>query len=613
MSVWPTLHQIQWREPLWLVLAVMPIFLWVLRRNTRLRRNAAYADPALLPWVLRHDDGEQRTWRWLRGISALLVWPLLAIAMAGPRLPLHTPGEEAHDGVDIMVVLDVSRSMAAADIMPDRFQRARIELQELLPRLRGDRLGIVLFGGQPQLFVPLTYDRHAVSDYLTGLNPQLLPFAGSNLAAALGDAGTLLDHSTRSAKAVLVLSDGDTGTDGKAAAKAAAQLRAQGIRVYALGIGSVEGAGIALPGGGWLKHDDRPVITRMNELLLRHVAEAGGGRYARASDNGSDWDQLYDAGMGRLAKHGLTAEAARRMSWRELFPWALIPALVLLLAAWLPVRGSAATAMVWLPVFLLVAAGTARAGDLTTRAYAAYAHKDYATAASLYQRVPGYAGRMGEGACAYRQENFTAAVTAYSRAVLAAGNDTQRADALFDLGNSYFNRGDYAQAKAIYADVLRYRPDDQAARRNGVLAEILRKAVAQEQHAHPRRNRGSRGRYTQHPESPDFNLGTGHMGLGKETQPKGAGTAPNAIEGGADMAALIARGVARARTAQSGGADAGSGAAGQDHAQSLLAARARMERLQEQDATMWKSLFELEEGFPAALTHPRAVPGVAPW
>jgi len=613
MTLLSTLQQIQWREPLWLLSAVVPLLLWAVRRHTRSRRNAAYADRELLPWVLRHVEGGAVRRIWSRTTAQTLVWPLLAIALAGPRLPLHIPGDEAHNGVDIMVVLDLSRSMTAADITPDRFQRARIELQELLPRLRGDRMGVMLFAGRPQLFVPLTYDRHAMGAYLNELQPNLLPVAGSDLAAALRRAGEALKHDSRAARAVLVISDGDTGSDGKAAQDAAAQLHTEGIPVYALGVGSAEGAGIALPGGGWLTRDGRPVITRLNERLLRHVAEAGGGKYARATDDDSDWQQLYDAGIGRLAAHSLKKGQAERMQWRELFPWALIPALLLLIASWLPLPGRATTLLMWLPVLLLATAGLARADDVASRAYAAYAHKDYARATELYRHMPGYAGRMGEGASAYRRQDFTAAVTAYSRAVLAAPDDHRRADALFDLGNSYFGLGDYARAESIYADVLRYRPHDAAARHNGGIADTLRKAVADELRGAPPRSGGRRGSFPRRDTDADFNPGMATMQLGKATPQQHKDTAATAASTDKDMAALIARGVARARIADSPGGANGTVTDAAPDPQALLAAQARMERLEERDAAMWKSLFELEEGFPGAVDEPRRLPGVAPW
>lgn len=606
---------VEWRQPLWLLLALQPFVLLLLRQLWRWRHPSAYAEPALLPWVRRRDRRSLLTLPFSRTGAHVLAWALLAVAAAGPRLPEELPGQSLRDGAQVLIALDLSRSMEAGDSAPSRFKRARIELLELLSRARVDRFGILPFAGRPHLLVPPTADYAALRHYLGSLRPRVLPTAGSGLGPALEQAADLLADSDTPA-AVLLVSDGEAADPDRARAAARA-LGAAGIPLYVLGVGSEEATSLPDGDGGWLEHDGRPVITRLHRTLLEELAAAADGSYASVAADDSEWRVLYDRGIATLSSHRIASDQAQRIRWHELYPWALLPGLVLLAVSLFPMRARALAALGALALVVTAAplertAQAADAADLERHAHAAFQAGDYHGARDAYARLAGYAARMGEGAAAYRLGDSAAAAGQFAQAVLAADNDPQRARALLNLGNSRFQLGDYGGAVEAYRDALRYRPEYPAARTNLALAEDLYAAV-QERLARPAPaappGRGPRpgdagadaegGRFLMEPTPmPDPEV--------DEELPEAA------ANGGDDLAALIARGLRHAQQA----------AARTDVADTLdrvaqpgdvAAARARARRARPDLGEYWRGLFAFEEGFPAAPDEPQPLPGTDPW
>ncbi|WP_162264469.1 VWA domain-containing protein, partial [Thiobacillus denitrificans] len=141
------LLNLHWREPLWLALAAVPL-LFVLWRGRRRARLLRYADAELLPWAASLPAAQAGAWP--RTLAHALAWLLLALAAAGPRLPLELRAGQTTPRhlLTVMAVLDVSASMRATDIAPDRLARARLELLDWLPRLQGERVGLIVFAGE---------------------------------------------------------------------------------------------------------------------------------------------------------------------------------------------------------------------------------------------------------------------------------------------------------------------------------------------------------------------------------------------------------------------------------------------------------------------------------
>lgn len=474
-----TLALIQWQQPAWALLILLPLLLmgWGMLRRRRLQN---YAEEHLRPWAVRQGAGLGRWRSWLQ----LVAWGLLVAALADPRLPAPetAEGDTALRGdVSLLVLLDVSASMRAEDIAPSRGQRAQLELQDLLQRLQGERVGLMAFARRATLVLDPTDDVNVVRHLLPPAMRALGDKPGTALHEALRQAEAVLAEAQAESRAVLLLTDGDaTALGGEVLGRLttiAERLGQQDMPLYILGLGTPEGATIPLDGMGVVTVGGEPVISRMDAAVLERLAELSGGAYATARDGDGDWEALYDEGMAALPSRHAQAITERLDAehWQPLYGYFLLPGLALLLLALLPLpRHQAPTVLVLLALAAwLLLPGTVEAADPEHQpAWQAYAAEDYVRAQGLYARVRGYDGRMGEGAAAYRLGDFRHAQTQFRLALVLADNDTARADALFNLGNALLRSGAPAEAIEAYEGLLaHYRPGDEAAKDNLWLAQ----------------------------------------------------------------------------------------------------------------------------------------------
>jgi Ca-activated chloride channel family protein len=229
-----------------------------------------------------------------------------------------------------VLVLDLSPSMAATDVAPDRAGRARYAIDDLLGAARDGRVALVVFGEEPYDVTPLTDDVATVRTLLPPLSPSLLPVAGDRLAPALAEAGKLLQQAGARGGQVVVLTDGFA--DPAAAFTAAAALRQQGVTVNVVGVGTTAGAPLTDANGRFVRAGKTGVeLARLDTDRLQRLAETGGGLYSPLSG--------LPALAGRLQAPGTVALAGEQSvsHWRDAGVW-LLP-LVLLAAAGLARRG----------------------------------------------------------------------------------------------------------------------------------------------------------------------------------------------------------------------------------------------------------------------------------
>ena len=259
----------------------------------RRRRVAVHlGDPSLVA-ALVGEDLVAVPWR--RVVPVLLAALLLGTALTDPRWGAAAEAASVRGG-RVVLVLDASGSMLAGDLAPTRLEALRAASRELAAGLPEAAMAVVVFAGRAYALVPPTTDRGALDLFLDALDPAMVTQSGSSLSAALrqglgllaaGDAGT-------GGGALVLVSDGDAGEDPARVLEAAALARRAGVPVYVLGAGTPAGApvpeidfatGRAV---GFLRGDDgRPVVTRLNESLLREIARATGGEYAALSEPGA--------------------------------------------------------------------------------------------------------------------------------------------------------------------------------------------------------------------------------------------------------------------------------------------------------------------------------------
>lgn len=612
------LSHLAWREPYFLWLALYPWVHWAVRALLD-RRGGAYADAQLVPWARAHARGRLAPRRIWRHTAFAIAWLLFALAAAGPRVALTDYGKNRENDTQLMVVVDLSKSMTARDIAPSRLERARVELDDLLAREERLRIGLVVYAARPHLMAPPTEDRQVLRRDLQLLRYGLLPTEGSNLQDAIEFASRQFVPG-RSARAVLLLTDGETPDNGAAANArlydSVTGLAQQGIRLYALGIGTSEGAPLQGPDGGWLQYRGRAVVSTLHQDRLRRIAQLGNGRYAPVSDTDADWRTLYDGGIrylhvGEPGRHG-----EQSIEWREYFGWCLVPGILLLLVAGTePRRVSPVLALLpWLAVAAAVTmlhplAAQAAPSNWQQRAYQAYRNQSWDEAKQNYARVAGYTGRMGEGSSAYHLGRYAEAAGLFTQAILDADSDHQRARAIFNLANCRYRLADFAAALALYRESLRYQPDNRAARTNLGFAQAMAK-----RHRHIGR-KGGGGRQGRGPRSvrpaPGTDLSNGYVAFEKGEKPRSPATSspPSTPLPGSD---LVEQGIYHSRLAVRKATE---------YKDPLwryapttperIALQAKSLKVHEQ--TLWKRIFEAEEGFPAPLETPEPLPDTPPW
>lgn len=225
---------------------------------------------------------------WRSALKFLLLrhgFSFAVFALAGPQMGTRLE-EVTAKGVDVVVALDVSNSMLAEDLKPDRMEVAKRALSQLVDRLGGDRLGIVVFAGEAYTQLPITADRSAAKIFLGTLGPNLVRTQGTAIGAAIDQARQSFGADAAKGKAIIVISDGETfEDDGVEAAKRAA---AEGIVVNTIGMGSPQGAPIPIRLGGRMvgfkkDKDGQTVITKLDPGVLMRIAEAGHGEYVQAT------------------------------------------------------------------------------------------------------------------------------------------------------------------------------------------------------------------------------------------------------------------------------------------------------------------------------------------
>jgi Ca-activated chloride channel family protein len=232
-------------------------------------------------------------------------------------------------GVDVMLVLDVSKSMLAEDIKPSRLERAKQLLIRLLDKVQNDRIGIVLFAGRAYLQMPLTTDHSAAKMYILDAGPEVVPTQGTVIADALRMANTSFNSKERKYKSIVLISDGEDHDPD--ALKVAKDLANDGVMINTVGIGSPEGAPIIDPATKELKKDEtgQTVISKLNEAELQQLSDATNGIYLRL-DNMEDALITLSQRLDSIEKRSLTdSEFIDYKSYFQLF---LAVALLLLLA-----------------------------------------------------------------------------------------------------------------------------------------------------------------------------------------------------------------------------------------------------------------------------------------
>jgi Ca-activated chloride channel family protein len=415
-------------------------------------------EPALQRYVLEQAAVAGGR-RWPLAAAALLSL-IAALALAGPtweRQPV--PAYRSNDA--LVVAFDLSRSMDATDVAPSRLARAKLKLLSLLDRRPGGEIALVVFSSHAFTVTPLTTDARTVASLVGSLYTDIMPSQGSLPAIGLEKAADLLRQAGVGGGEILLVSDADITDEDTVVAR---DLRASGIRVSVLAVGTEEGAPIPDSQGGFVAdRSGQVVVPRLDTSGLRRLAQIGGGRFAQLSPDERDLDALFP----RLTSNGFTAGEAAGDDyaadvWRDQGVWLallLLPVLALafrrgwvcvLVFACLAAPPPAAEAFEWSDLW--------QRPD--QRGIDALRANDPARAADLFEDP------QWRGVAEYRAEEYESSA--------ATLNAATTVDGLYNRGNALARAGQLEAAIESYDQALEMDPENQDARYNrDLVAELL--------------------------------------------------------------------------------------------------------------------------------------------
>jgi len=442
-----------WGAPEWVVLVwVLPVLALLIVIALRSRSRAlASLGPLIEASVGINSRSRNRR-------RLVLMWcavSLILVALAQPQWGFRWT-ELKQEGLNVVVVLDTSLSMNAEDVSPSRMERAHREVMDLSELLQGDRVGLVLFSGGAYTRMPLTLDYNALRSMTRKSDTRTLRSQGSDLGAAIREAHTVLGPAGEADRAMIIISDGEDQL-GQAPLAAEAAIE-DGVRIFAMGVGTVDGAPIPLSGGGFKKDESGAlVLTRLGEDVLQEVAEIGQGAYVRSVAGSADIRAIYaDEIVGKL-KRG-EQMVRREKVWLERYQWPLGMAWVLALLAF-AVRGRGAAVIVLMGMMLTTPVAQAAPQSIADLSAEQVASPDDMALAERLGSALFKAGRFNEA-----EEVL--------RSVADRSQDAEaKARTRYNSGLAAYRGGRLTHALEAWQRVLQDHPDNAAAKKNAAAVQ----------------------------------------------------------------------------------------------------------------------------------------------
>lgn len=626
------LSQFSWREANWLWGLGFPLVWWLYQAWLLRRQQTDYAQAEFWPWVLSQKSAQRKF-----NLLASLAWFALILALAGPRIEQTDVIESDRAGVDLLVVMDASRSMSAQDQKPNRFAFSQTLIESVSQQLNAqDRIGLINYTAQAHWVTPFTQDKSLFKRALYLTEPNLLPLAGSQLFDSLSFAVLQAPRQTIAPLVVLLVTDGGglgETLDSSQLSELRSQLEQQDAELILLAVGKTQTVWLAdeQHPSGWLHDDNQPVDVALPRAALQNLSQQLNAEYLEASGEAGMLDKLLTPIRAKAER--LPVNQTKTEQW-DLAPWLMGLALGLfMIILHLPKPGFKrllpGLSMLGLGLFSLMSiapnAVWAASTSLEHQAYQAFEAEEFDQAERLYaswleiaqatQPDQMFRALIGAGNAAYRQAQYARALTWYRQAVLNARQDQARAQALFNLGNAYAQLEIWGLAVEAFEAVSLYQTEHVKAQQNltlalGALTQQQAKAAEQaeaEQAAKEQEGLRKDLEGSFHGGSkPSSNNEAGSGAEGESDDGRSEGTGFSLPERLADSELLTGQDWALAGSAKS--------------VEDQLKIQRRIDNLQmelknleDDQQALLKHLFEREAGFQARQEKVHALPGVQPW
>ena len=419
----------------------------------------------------------------------------LILAVANPQVGTRLE-EVKREGIDLFVALDVSLSMKSEDIRPSRLEKAKRDVSELLRKLSGDRVGMVVFAGDAFVQFPLTADYAAADLFLSAIDVDAVPVPGTMIGSAIEVALKSFSKDVPTQKAIVIVSDGEN-TEGDVMG-AVEDAKKAGVRVYSVGMGTPEGGPIPVLNQNGTRVDYKRdqsgsiVLTKLDETMLQQIAATTGGSYHRATSGGNEIDDIFKE-LASLEKVEFGTKQITGYETRYQYPLALAILFLILevmlsekrtkLAGWFKKLLPAAVTV------FLIAVVLGSASAQTVRSHISegnhvYNKSKYTDAEVEYKKAleknpKSKEAQFNLGNSYYKQQRFDEAMREYSNSGASMKSQEERAATYYNAGNSLYQSNKYQDAINAYKQSLRLNPNDEDTRYNLQMARA--KLVQQQQ------------------------------------------------------------------------------------------------------------------------------------
>jgi len=319
---------------LWLALG-LAIFLWF-AAGYKKKRMQRFVDTSLMDTIAFNRDSRREAFK---AIILVVIFIFCSIALARPQWGFHWQ-EVKRQGLDIIIAIDTSNSMLTQDVKPNRLERAKLAVKDLIKELDGDRIGLVGFEGTAFLICPLTVDYGGFLLSLEDLGPNTISRGGTSLSAAILEAVKGYKNAPSDYRAVVIITDGEN-LEGDPMA-AAEEAKKKGIQISCIGIGTPEGELIRLENDKgeyeFLKDSQGNFVkSRLDENILKSIALSTGGVYVRASGAEFGLDYIYETRLSKMEKREIESKMKKQYIERFQFPL-FLALLLLILEALIPTQ-----------------------------------------------------------------------------------------------------------------------------------------------------------------------------------------------------------------------------------------------------------------------------------
>ena len=487
-------------EWLWaLLLTPLLMALFVRAERGALRRLQEFVSARLLPQLAGTVNRPRRMIRF--GLQ-LLGLALAIVSLAQPRWG-YTFEDVKRKGLDLLIAVDTSRSMLSNDVQPNRLERVKLAVQDLVNELQGDRVGLIAFAGRAFLQAPLTIDYDAVFEAINDLDTKTIPEGGTNISSAITLTTQSFGKSATGNRALIIFTDGEE-LSGDAVQTAKAAAADAGVRIFTVGVGTPQGSLIPVTGDdgqtAFVKDPAGQVVkSKLDENRLREIAETTGGFYVHLENGPRTMQQLQSEGLAKMQAAEMDVRLSRRPI--ERYEWPLSAALIALAFSiliperksatrrirrgerarerrYVPGRGSAAAATTAVLMELITFAFGAAPG------IDAYRDGKFEDAYSQFQQtLKSHPDSRAEeklqfdsGTAAYKLKDYNKALESFSQALLTRDTGLQ-SKGHYNLGNTLYQHGeaeksddkklsDWTDALNHYEQTLKLDPQDKEAKDN---------------------------------------------------------------------------------------------------------------------------------------------------